>query len=227
MGATPAPSSPLSRLTFPASIHSHPIRSFQHTQKLGLGEANHSFLTSSHHHRVDACSSQSVLWMPKRISSFQGCPLHYPLSSRGPEAHFRAGQHLPLGPWILLLLFSLSLRVESNESTGGRWAREVSVSQLGAVGCGERRDRSCSRPSLGWGQGVPAHSDLWGTGSEGKRKHGFAALGSGLPEGGAPVFCFPLGARLYIHPWRRVRGYRTRDSGNGSVPGFWTQRTRP
>lgn len=37
---------------------------------------------------------------------------------------------------------------------------------------------------------MPAHSDLWGTGSEGKRKQGFAALGSGLPEGGAPVLCF-------------------------------------
>lgn len=38
----------------------------------------------------------------------------------------------------------------------------------------------------------------FGTECEGKRKPGFAALGSGLPEGGAPVLCFPLCAHQQV-----------------------------
>lgn len=43
---------------------------------------------SHHHHRADTGLHNLWLRVPKRISSFQGCPLRYLLLSPGPEAYF-------------------------------------------------------------------------------------------------------------------------------------------
>lgn len=93
--------------------------------------------------------------------------------------------------FFLFLFVSKSRRAESSESNHGTGLQGGCVSAGGCwlVGCGVR-GAELLWEGLGWGQGLPAHSDLWGPESEGKRKHGFAALGSGLPEGGALFFAF-------------------------------------
>lgn len=150
---------------------------------------------SHHHHRADTGLHNLWLRVPKRISSFQGCPLRYPLLSPGPEAYF-------LGPGSIcrcdlgFFSFSLCLSEQSHQGGTGGLERWLCLSWGLLDGHGEREsERLQAGPAGGGGRACQPTVTFGAPESEGKRKPGFAALGSGLPEGGAPVLCFPRGAR--------------------------------
>lgn len=150
--------------------------------------------------------------MPKRISSFQGCPGLSP----GPEAYFlRPGTicHCDLGFWFPLSLKSRRPRVQP----GHRWAREVAMSPLGGcwlVGC-EVRGAELSQAPPRWGQGLPDHSDLWDQRVRGRGGLVLLLWAQNFLKAGLLLFFAFLWSagqqkRSDTQPWSRVRIRNTR-----------------